>query len=48
MTSGGEVAVFFQSVAKDPDKTKQKSYLTSDGSHPRKADFARYSSIFRL
>jgi hypothetical protein len=44
------VAVFFGSVAKDPDTTKQKSsvYLTGGGSQSRNVDFVLCSGIFRL
>jgi hypothetical protein len=50
MRSRRDAAVFFRSVAKDPDPTKQKSYgyLTCGGSEPRKADFRPCSLIFRL
>jgi hypothetical protein len=45
-----DVAVFFGSIAKDPDTTKQKSYgyLTGTGSQSRNVNFARCSGIFRL
>jgi hypothetical protein len=50
MTGGRDVVVFFGSVAKDPDRTKQKSsgYLTGGGSQSKNVDFARCSGIFRL
>jgi hypothetical protein len=50
MTRAQDTAVFFGSVAKDPDATKQKGsgYLTGGGSQPRKTDFARCSGLFRL
>jgi hypothetical protein len=50
MTGARDAAVFVRSAAKDPETTKQKSYryLTGGGSQPRKADFTRYSGIFRL
>jgi hypothetical protein len=42
MESPRQVAIFFKSVAKDPNETKQKSYdyLSGHGSQPMKADFA--------
>jgi hypothetical protein len=50
MTSRQDVAVFFRSVAKDPDTTKQKSsgYLTGGESQSREVDFTHCSGIFRL
>jgi hypothetical protein len=50
MANAQDAAVFFRSVAKDPDTPKQKGYvdLTDGGSQPRKADFTRCSVIFRL
>jgi hypothetical protein len=50
MTSARNAAVFFGSVAKNPDPTKQKSYgyLTGGGLQPRNVDFARCSGIFRM
>jgi hypothetical protein len=50
MATEWDRAVFFESVAKDPDAPKQKSYayLAGGGSQPRKADFAHCAGIFRL
>jgi hypothetical protein len=50
MRSARNAAVFFRSVAKDLEATKQKSsgYLTGGGSQPRKADFTGCSGVFRL
>jgi hypothetical protein len=50
MTGARDAAVFFRSITKDTETTKQKNYghLTGGGSQPRRADFTRCSGIFRL